>query len=670
MLKFATVLPVIPLIILTAAYLCAGEEYKNSEVFSLGEVIVYAGKEGVNLATTVTEINEEDIKARGAQTVAEALDYIPGVDVHIGGRGQFHVNIRGFAQKDVKILIDGVPANESYFGTLDLSLIPVDAVSKISVVKGASSVLYGANTMGGVINIITKKGGVEPVTEFITSFGDYGTRNYILNHGAATGNFNYWLTYGYRESDGFRLSGDFDKNSNNVGEDSQYHEDGGKRDLSNYIKRTLNAKIGYEPDPGTEIYLSFDYHNNERGCPSEYNRFWAFSKWDQWHINLVGKKKFNDFLSIKAHGFYVDHDDTLVDVSWNDEHTTRRKWFEKSAYDDFTTGGELHAYFDFGKFSLVKTGFSYLRDNHKQKDFLDEDCRSVQRGSGQPGWQEEEEYEADTYSFAIEDEIKASDMLSFIFGISYDYFEPKKAFNQPVPDSINSANPQGGVVFFLNNDTSLHASVGKKTRFPQLKELYSRHTGGNPDLDPQKTVCYEIGADHDFSEAVTCSVAYFYNDIKDLINKVNNDGEPYYENIGEARMEGVEASLNMDISDQLQAGINYTYLATWDKEYSREIEGRPRHRLNLDLRYRFFFGLSANLQASYTQRQFEYNKSDEKRKGPDFFIVGARVSQNMGNFWDIDSELFARVSNLTDRNYNEGHPMPGRNFLIGLTLRY
>ncbi len=648
----------------------AEDENRGAAVFELGEIVVSAGKEAVSPATTITEIYEADIKARGAQTVADALDQLPGVNVKIGGKAQSFVYIRGFAQEDVKVLIDGVPAHESYFGSLDLSLIPVDSISKITVTKGASSVLYGANAMGGVINIITKKGGEKPVTEFTTSFGDYNTRNYIFNHGAAKGKFNYWLTYGYREADGFRLSDDFNKRSNWVGTDSEYNEDGGRRDLSDYIKRTINAKVGYEPDNATKIYLSFDYHNNERGCPTEFDRYWAFSKWDQWHLNLAGEKKVNNFITLKARGFYLEHDDTLVDVSWDDDHQTGRKWFEKSAYDDFSAGGELHAYFNFGRFSLLKAGFNYMRDNHKQKDFFDEACRGVQRGWDQPGWQTEEEYEADTYSFALEDEIRATDRLTLVAGLSCDYFDPKKAYNQPVPDSIDTVNPQAGIVFDLTDYTMLHASIGKKTRFPQLKELYSNHAGGNPDLDPQKTICYEIGAGHNFTDTLRGSISCFYNDIDDMIERKKIQGEKVYLNIGEASIWGIETAFDLDITDHFHMKADYTYLATKDKENDdRELEGRPRHRLNLDLRYQFTFGFCANLQASYTQRQFEYI-DDKTRKYPDFFLINTRISQKLGRLWGLGSEFFVQVTNLTDIDYNEGHPMPGRNFLAGLTINY
>mgnify|MGYP000869357079 CR=1 FL=1 len=150
----------------------------DDQVFNLGEIVVTGEKTTVNEATTVTEVSMEEIAAKGAATAAEALKFLPGVSVQFGGKGDAQVNIRGFEQRQVKVLIDGVPARESYFGTVDLSMLPADSISKITITKGASSVLYGSNTMGGVINIITKKGTKTPQTSVSASFGDYGTAHY------------------------------------------------------------------------------------------------------------------------------------------------------------------------------------------------------------------------------------------------------------------------------------------------------------------------------------------------------------------------------------------------------------------------------------------------------------------------------------------------------------
>ncbi len=664
------------LFVFVADSICLAEEKeaKGSEVFELGEVVVSGKRQTVNLATTVTEVSLKDIQARGVQTVAEALELLPAVDVQKGGKGQAYVSIRGFDQRDVKVLIDGVPALETYYGTVDLSMLPIETVSKITVTKGASSVLYGANTMGGVVNIITKKAGDEPFTELTTSFGDYNTRNVIVNHGAQIDKFNYWLTYGYRDSDGYRVSSDFDKNHRHVGLGTEFNEDGGKRDLSDYTKHTFHGKVGYEPDEDSSLYLSFDYHNNERGVPTESERYWAFAKWDQWHLNLAGETKINDILTLKARAFYVDHKDTLEDVSWDANHTSSRKWFEKSSYDDYSVGGVVNAFFDLGKWSYLKFGTNYTRDNNKQQDYLDDDCWSVINGWDPPGYLPEEEYEADTFTFAIEDEIKPTDRLSFVVGLSYDYYEPKKASDQPVPDDIDSWNPQVGAVFDLTTDTSLNASVGKKIRFPKLLELYSSHAGGNPDLDPQEAIIYEMGVSHAFSETMKGSIAYFYNDVDDLIERIRDplSGDRVFVNINEATMQGVEVSLDMDFSNGLWVHANYTYMSTKDNSNEdRELEGRPRHRINLDMRYCFSFGLSASVQASYTQRQHWEDENDVWRRLPDYFLLNARLVQDTGEIWGIGSEVFIQGTNLTDLDYYElNGAEPGLNFLAGFTLRY
>ena len=665
------------IVLILAPYAWAQDDSSSDSepgVFELGEIFVTAKQEKVDVATTVTTYSQEDIKAQGAQTVAEALDQLPGVDVRSGGKNQYFVSIRGFDQDNVKVLIDGVPVYEQYFRTLDLSLIPTDAISKIVVTKGASSVLYGANTMGGVINIITKKGSKEPVTELISSYGNNATQAYIFNHGAAFGDFNYWLTGSYRSSDGFELSHDFNENNPHTGIGTEYNEDGGTRDSSDYIKRTINAKIGYEPDAETKLYLSFDYHNNERGVPTEFSRYWYFTKWDQWHANLVGQKTFSDFFTLKGRVFYTKHNDELTDSSWDADHTTDRKWFETSAYDGFSEGAELQTSFDFGDASLVKLGFNYTKDNTKQNEYYDDECFSVIRFGDSVGDQPEEEYETDTYTFAIEDEINPTDKLSLVFGASYDYYDPKVATDggvdlPEIPDSSSTFNPQAGIVYYATDATSIHTSVGKKTRFPHMKELYSGYAGGNPDLDTQTTIAYEIGVDQRFNSRVQGSITYFYNDITDLIDRREVDGEMIYINVDDAVYQGVEVALNMNLTDSLSAGANYTYLSAQDKETDSALPFRPRHKVNLDIRYQFPFGLTANVQGAYTQRQFD--DDDPARKLPDFFLLNARLDQKISLVSKLDTTIFVEGSNLTDLNYDEGSgPEPGRMYNAGLALRF
>ncbi|MFY9398729.1 MAG: TonB-dependent receptor, partial [Desulfomonilia bacterium] len=277
--------------------------------------------------------------------------------------------------------------------------------------------------------------------------------------------------------------------------------------------------------------------------------------------------------------------------------------------------------------------------------------------------------------------INPTEKLTLVIGASYDYFDPKKAedplgdvLSDPnaMPDSTSSFNPQAGVVYQATASTSVHASVGKKTRFPHMKELFSNYKGGNPDLDPQKTIAYEIGVEHWFTSRISGSIAYFYNDVTDLIREVTfNEGTDdeldVYVNIDEARYQGVEATLDMVLTDSLYAGMSYTYLSTKDKETGSDLPFTPRHKVDLDLRYRFPFGLTASVQGSYTQRQFD----EDHRKMPDFFLLGARLAQDISITDTVRTTLFVEGSNLTDKDYQEDSgPEPGRMYRAGLAVRF
>ena len=123
----------------------------------------------------------------------------------------------------------------------------MDSIAKITVTKGASSVLYGSNTMGGVINIITKKGGSKTSATVSSAWGDYGTERYSANVSGPAGKFNYWVGYSYRQSDGWRLSDDYDENYWAGQYDDYGKDDGGVRDDSGYLQHTVNTKFGFEP---------------------------------------------------------------------------------------------------------------------------------------------------------------------------------------------------------------------------------------------------------------------------------------------------------------------------------------------------------------------------------------------------------------------------------------
>ncbi|WP_225073305.1 TonB-dependent receptor [Desulfuromonas sp. CSMB_57] len=645
---------------------------RADEVFSLGEVIVTGDQQVVNLATTVTEVTAEDIQQRGARTVAEALQQLPGVFVQSSrGKGESFVSIRGFNDNDVKIMIDGVPVYEQYSRQIDLAQFSTANVAKITVTKGASSVLYGPNAMGGVINIVTKTAS-KPTASVSAAWGDYSTQNYSVSAGAPIGDFTVYMGYNYRRSDGWRLSSDFDPGfwANKLEPLTAALdpiENGGKRYNSDYLQHHFNLKLGYEPSQDTKLYLTFNYFDNEKGVPTRPG--WYFDEWKQWQLSLVGEQKVTDWLRIKARTFYVSHDDTLRGRFGRYPNVLNQS-FVLSPYENYSTGGELQAFLDFGRWSFLKIGGSFVRDESKQRE------KSLVTNTWTP-W---ETQAADTYSVGIENEVRPLDWLAFVAGLSYDYYDPRKAPSTitTLTSDIDSLNPQGGVVVTLSESTNLHGSIGKKTRFPHLKELYSRVAGGNPDLKPQETTTYEVGLTHAFNDGIVLSVAAFYNDIENLIARQGSGANSIYVNVGSAVTKGVEVALGADITESFWAGLNYTFMRTEDKDLNRELEGRPRHRANLDLRYRFPFGFNLSTQLSYVVRQYGRDNTytptaliEEWKRSPDFLLLNARAEQQLGKLWGVEGSAFVEVTNITDRDYYEvGFPSPGRNFLAGLNFRY
>lgn len=664
-------LSVISFLMIFPICLVSAEEAKTQgQVFDLGDVLIMDKGDEINNITTTDTISSEDIEMQGVQTAAEALEMVPGIDIQSGGKGQSFVKLRGFDQKQIRVLIDGVPAHESYDGSLALDMIPADAIAKIKVIKGASSVLYGPNTMGGVINIITKKGGEKPYTSLITSFGANDTQNYIVNHGAAKGNWNYWVTASHRTSDGFELSDDFNPNNTRTGLGTQYNEDGGIRDLSSYTKNTFNSKIGYEYDADSKAYLSFDYHQNEKGIPTSNFRYWEFDEWNQWQLSLAGEHDVTDLLSLKGRIYYVDHDDSIEDVGgWDASHTTpvARKWFERSEYNDYSLGGEVQAYLDFGDISLLKMGASYMKDNHIQQDYYDATTRYVVLSGASIGYQPEQEYEADIYSFGIEDEVRLFNRLTLNAGVSYDIYDPVKNHFNYAREDVKTWNPQTGLSFDVTEDFNLYASVGKKTRFPQLKELYSVAAGGNATLQPEENIAYEVGAKHRFNKVFDGSLAAFFNDIDNRIVYVNS----VYSNVAESEIKGIEAQLNITTPWNLDATIGYTFLSSKEKASPTSTETNavniPDRKATLDLRYNFDFGLTASFQTVYTGDQLDSNRVGLK----DFIVCNAKLIQKLPFFKVIDTDLFIEAANLFDENYEEGNgPTPGRTVLVGMKLSF
>ncbi|MFC1703788.1 TonB-dependent receptor plug domain-containing protein [Candidatus Omnitrophota bacterium] len=615
--------------------------------YNLGEITVAKEKSTFFGASSALEVIAQDIEDKNAQTVEEALDFIPGVRVTVGQKNEPEVTIRGFDQDNVLILLDGIPIASPFFGYVDLNQIPIESVAKIKVIKGSASALYGANTLGGVINIITKKAGDKPQLEIGNSFSEHDTRSHTLNYGTRSEDLSFVISGGHSESNGFTLSKEFE---------SLRNEDGGVRDNSYHDRNGISLKLGLERFEKHNPILLFNYIDNEKGIPpsasSSNPRFWRFTEWKRWMVALADESEITDNLSIKGRVFYDKYDNTIdaYDDATYSTQLNASSW--TSIYDEYAFGTSVYLNFEPNDMHALKGAVNFKKDVHKEQDDM-----------GEP-W---ETYEIHTYSFGLEDDIKLNEKLSLSAGMSYDVFDQIKTYTARTGSVTDAFNPGLTVNYSLQPETLIFASASQKTRFPTMNHLFSS-TSGNPDLNEQRNCNWEVGVGHDFSDSTTAEVSYFYNNVEDLIERASKND--LYLNISKAIFEGVEANISTKIGKYLSGQLSYAYLDARDKNPSflGRMEGElpyvPAHKADLELNYLTDFGLSCTILGTYNGRRYYYDSTNTQHALGGYFVWNLKISQEFLENWEGSFS----VENILDRNYQEeeGYPQPGRTFLFGI----
>lgn len=616
-------------------------------VFDLGDIVVSEEKDVLSEAPSTLEIKAQDIAAKNAQAVNEALDFVPGVRITVGQKNEPYIMLRGFNQDKVLILLDGIPIASPAYGYVDLDQIPVESIAKIKVIKGAVSPLYGANTLAGVINIITKKPGKKPCLELNSTFGENDTQFYTINYGTKPENVSFWFSAGHRQSEGFNLSRAFK---------DQRNEDGGLRENSYYEKNSFSLKLGQDKDEENKLTAFLNYIDNNKGIPPHVSsttpKYWRFTSWKRWLTALACESRITESLSLKGRVFYDKYDNILK--SYDDaSYTTLLKsssW--KSTYDDYAAGGSIYLYLEPKGIHFLKGAVNFKDDVHKEQDDIN-----------QP-W---ETYEIQTYSFGFEDDIEISDKLSLSLGSSFDLFEKIKTYTGQTGDDVSSFNPLLGANYVLNPKTSIYSSIAKRTNFPTITQLYS-NTSGNPNLKEQENINYELGIKRELSQIAKIECTYFHNNVKNLIDRANRDA-PFL-NTGRSLFAGAETNIETKLGENFSSRFGYTYLNARDRNpeffgrSAKELSYVPKHKADIELRYLTDFGPAGSLLGAYHGKRYFYDSKNAQQSLGGYFVWNTKITYPFLKNW----EASIHIENIFERNYQEeeGYPQPGRNFIFNI----
>ena len=650
---------------LSASVCFAEEKLKSEGVFRLGEVEITGGREeSKNLS--IDKVYDEEMREFNKDTVNSALNLLPGVTISkLGARNESIVYIRGFDPKHAPLFLDGIPIYVPYDGYPDFGRFYTFDLSEIVVSKGFTSVLYGPNTMGGAINMVLKK----PVRKMEGSLGvGYATgdtyKSYI-NFGTNQDKWYLQLSGSYVDSDYFRLSKDFIPTKT---------EDGGKRNNSYYQDEKVSIKFAYTPNKDDEYSFNYVYQHGKKGTPpyagtdpSVQVRYWRWPYWDKESYYYISKTSIDDKNYVKVRLYYDKFKNALFSYDDATYTTITKKYAFKSYYDDYTYGGSI----EYGTFfipkNILKIAAHYKRDYHSEHN------------EGNPI----QHFKVDIYSLGLEDTYNFTKVFYTIFGISYDKQVVRQAEDLKsgkivdFPKGRTSAfNAQIGLFYKLTDNRKLYFTIGKKSRLPSIKDMYSYRLGTalpNPDLKAEKSINYEIGYEDLLMKKVSIKAAAFYYDIKDyiLFATVPDPSNPrktlnQYQNIGKVIQSGFEISLYTQLLQNLEIGGNYTYLNLDNKTDTQKIINIPKHKL-------IFYGIynpidNLSLLTLVEHNSKRYSSSDGKRIANGFTVVDVKVSYKMYKGLNLE----AGINNLFDRNYalDEGYPEPGRNYFVNLIYRF
>jgi iron complex outermembrane recepter protein len=673
-------------IITTLALICAltpagllaqsAEQTDQSQpgVYNLGEIVVTTPKSIENSITTVNEVTSATIKEIGAQTAAEALDATPGVHFTIGGRkSDGAVMLRGLRQDRSLIMLDGIPIMAPYQHEADLAMMPIDNISKITVTKGVSSATYGANALSGVINIVTKKPelGTSATLRFLA--GQNSEYSPSLSYGVNNGKVYYSVSGNYRKTDGFDLSNNFKPS---------LIEDGGLR-LQTDLESTNAAFMVGKYDANSEYAFNFNYVDAERGTPpdttgtstttNKATLFNRFTTWKKWTADLSGEQMVTQNTKLREKLYFHKYDNVLT--SYDDYSFTHIlptiisgvSYDNISTFDDYTMGFRILTDTNVNDSTLLKASLNYNRENHKKEAY--------------PGYAQDH-YVTDNYSLGAEVEKAINQRLTFTAGASYDTMDQKSGEEAvsatstakiDMQGAAHAFSPMAGLVYNYNDYTTLHLSLGVKTRFPTQFELFSDtlHSGtkwGNQDLEPEKNTSVEAGYDIRFDSGLKLGATYFYNGVKDYIDCVGTGvfvgGKEICQYVNQLKMnsKGFELTLGSKFKSSTEWSFGHTHtiarVVSPTSDPAAQMDYTPKGQTEFSLKRRFSDSISLDILSSYTTTTRDsFAKSTQVIKP--YFLMNAGVSgdcKKSGVEWNVF------VDNVFDKNYWEevGYPRPGR----------
>ncbi|HPN17679.1 MAG TPA: TonB-dependent receptor plug domain-containing protein, partial [Candidatus Aminicenantes bacterium] len=331
----------------------AAEEDQAAKITEEIQVVGKAPK--VQPVSTVTTIAASLIEQYAPRDLSEAVQYAPGVNITTGSKREATLKLRGMDSRRIVLLIDGIPSYEPYYGSFDLKTVSAAGLESIQITKGPSSVLYGPNTLAGIVNVITRRPGDNPFLAVQGSLGAQKTYSAGFDGGFRWNRFSLVGDVSWQNSDGFGYPDP---------------DTGERTDLMNtdYERFNLNAKAYYAPSDDSEIMINGGIYQSNYGMPPTLGvqkaRYWYFKNWDRYTLNAGGFTSLGEGAVLRFRAFYVNYRNTMD--QFKDKEMAKRQF--ESTFDNYVYGAFAMSEFKLASWNTLKASLNFQRDVARTQD--------------------------------------------------------------------------------------------------------------------------------------------------------------------------------------------------------------------------------------------------------------------------------------------------------------
>jgi vitamin B12 transporter len=638
------------LFVACAAFAAAGEDPPKSGPPVQYEIVVTATKLETperEVASSITVITRQELLRTRRSSVLDALRDVVGLAVsQNGGPGSAaSLFIRGANNEHTLILLDGVELNDPInpSRSYDLAHLSLNQVERVEVLRGPQSPLYGSDAMGGVINIITRRGRGRPRLSLQGAAGTYRTYNGDAALSGSSGRIDYALGLSYARTAGVSAADAADPGNS---------EKDGYRNLS------LSGRFGYAIASNLDLALTV----RSVRARTEIDDFGGPFGDDVNDLQNYG----STLARADLRGLFLGNRwEQRLSVSWIRSNRTLLNPPDEAHPLDSESGsyGSRSARLDWqnnvflGASQTLTAGLEIGREEG-WSDYASESAY----GAYESSFPDEK---ARTAGFYVQDQWKVRGSFFLTAGARLDvHSRTGTALTYRIAPAY----------LIARTGTRLRATLGTGFKSPSLYQLYAPPTSwgpvGNMNLAPERVTGWDAGIDQDvLGDRLRIGLTYFRNTFRDLIDF---DYALGYVNVGRARTSGAEISVEsrpLGPAGPITLRSSYTRLSARDEVSGALLLRRPRDKFSTDLQARLLgrFDLAATFLYVGKRADRDFSASPyETIMLPGYVLLGGAVSASLRPGLD----LYVRLDNVFDTRYETvwGYGTPGFTLTAGVRL--